>query len=105
MLLRYAALQPWGTSFKDTLPVAGVDGSLSERFSNMEVQGRIHAKTGSLGGVKTLSGYAVTDRGEPVAFSILSNNSNLSVKRVTDAIDNIVGEVLHDGAGRNAARK
>jgi serine-type D-Ala-D-Ala carboxypeptidase/endopeptidase (penicillin-binding protein 4) len=101
MLLRYAATQPWGASFKDTLPVAGVDGSLSDRFNNIDVQGRIHAKTGSLGGVKTLSGYAVTDRGDPVAFSILSNNSNLSVKRVTDTIDSIVGEVLRDGVGKS----
>jgi D-alanyl-D-alanine carboxypeptidase/D-alanyl-D-alanine-endopeptidase (penicillin-binding protein 4) len=100
MLLRYAASQPWGASFKDTLPVAGVDGSLSDRFNNIDVQGRVYAKTGSLGGVKTLSGYATTDSGEPVAFSILSNNSNLSVKRVTDAIDSIVGEVLHDGKAK-----
>ncbi len=74
-----------------------MDGSLSDRFNNLDVQGRIFAKTGSLGGVKTLSGYATTDNGEPIAFSILSNNSNLSVKRVTDAIDSIVGEVVHDG--------
>jgi serine-type D-Ala-D-Ala carboxypeptidase/endopeptidase (penicillin-binding protein 4) len=96
LLLRYAASQPWGASFKETLPVAGVDGSLSDRFNNIDVQGRVYAKTGSLGGVKTLSGYATTDRGEPIAFSILSNNSNLSVKRVTDAIDSIVGEAVHD---------
>lgn len=97
-LLRYAASQPWGTSFRDTLPVAGVDGSLSDRFTNIDAQGRVCAKTGSLGGVKTLSGYARTDRGEQVAFSILSNNFNLPSKRVTDAIDDIVGAIVHDGA-------
>ncbi len=99
-LLRYAVSQPWGTSFRDTLPVAGVDGSLSDRFRNIDAQGRVYAKTGSLGGVKTLSGYATTDRGEQVAFSILSNNFNLPTKRVTDAIDDIVGAIVHEGPTR-----
>jgi serine-type D-Ala-D-Ala carboxypeptidase/endopeptidase (penicillin-binding protein 4) len=74
-----------------------VDGSLAERFTNIDVQGRVQAKTGSLGGVKTLSGYATTDRGEQVAFSILTNNMNLPVKRVTDAMDDVVGEIVSDG--------
>jgi serine-type D-Ala-D-Ala carboxypeptidase/endopeptidase (penicillin-binding protein 4) len=93
-------LQPWGASFRDTLPVAGVDGSLSDRFKGISAQGRIYGKTGSLGGVKTLSGYATTDRGEQVAFAILSNNFNLPLKRVLDAIDNIVGEIVSDEAAK-----
>ena len=60
-LLRYADSQPWGASFRDTLPLSGTDGSLSSRFKNVDVQGRVQAKTGSLGGVKTLSGYATTE--------------------------------------------
>ena len=59
------------------------------------------AKTGSLGGVKTLSGYATTDSGQAVVFSILSNNFNLPAKRVTDAIDALVLAILDDApAGR-----
>ena len=100
-LLRYAAGQPWGAAFKNTFPVSGVDGSLSDRLNAPRLQGRIFGKTGSLGGVKTLSGYATTDRGETVAFSILSNNFNLPAKRVTDAIDQIVQTIVEDGpAGR-----
>src|ERR1700675_2637606 len=38
-LLRYADSQPWGASFRDTLPVAGVDGSLSDRLKNVAEQG------------------------------------------------------------------
>src|SRR2546425_1572928 len=99
-LLRYAASQPWGASFRDTFPVAGVDGSLSDRLKNIDAQGRVYAKTGSLGGVKTLSGYATTHRGERGAVSILSNKFNLPTERVNDAIDAIVGAIVHDSGSR-----
>src|SRR2546426_10043629 len=96
-LLQYADSQPWGVSFRDTLPLAGTDGSLYDRFKALDVQGRVRAKTGSLGGVKALSGYATTNRGDPVAFSILSNNFNLPDKRINETIDSLVGAILDDG--------
>jgi len=97
-LLRYAAEQSWGTSFRDTFPVAGVDGSLAERFANLDPQAHVYGKTGSLGGVKALSGYATSARGEQFTFSILSNNLNVPSKRVTDTIDALVEAVVNDPA-------
>ena len=96
-LLTYASRQPWGTAFRDTLPLAGVDGSLADRFKGTIAQGRIHGKTGALGGVKTLSGYATTNRGDKIAFSILTNNFNVPAKKITDAIDEIMINVVDDG--------
>jgi len=96
-LLRYAAGQSWGASFRETLPVAGIDGSLAERFSNLDPRAHVYAKTGSLGGVRCLSGYATTVRGQQVAFSILTNNFNLPNKRVSDAIDSVVEAIVNDG--------
>jgi D-alanyl-D-alanine carboxypeptidase/D-alanyl-D-alanine-endopeptidase (penicillin-binding protein 4) len=95
-LLRYCSTQPWGADYKATFPVAGVDGSLTERFTSPRLRNRIMAKTGALGGVKALSGYATTDAGQVVAFSILSNNFNLPAKRVTDAIDQLVQAIVDD---------
>ena len=100
-LLRYCSTQPWGADFKSTFPIGGVDGSLSERLNAPHMQSRVMAKTGSLGGVKALSGYATTDSGQVVIFAILSNNFNLPAKRVTDAIDALVQAIVEDGpAGR-----
>jgi len=96
-LLEYADTQPWGEKFVDTLPVAGLDGSLSERFRGTAAQGRVQAKTGSLGHVNSLSGYATTLSGDRVAFSILSNNHTLPSKRALDTIDQIVNVIVEDG--------
>jgi D-alanyl-D-alanine carboxypeptidase/D-alanyl-D-alanine-endopeptidase (penicillin-binding protein 4) len=89
-LLRYAAGQTWGKEFRDSLPAAGVDGSLADRFKDLDPAAHVYAKTGSLGGVKSLSGYAITARGDQLVFSILTNNFSVPAKRVSDAIDSIV---------------
>ncbi len=96
-LLEFAHEQPWGVGFRETLPVAGVDGSLADRLRGTIAQGKVYGKTGSLGGVKSLSGYLTTNRGEHVAFAILTNNFNVPAKKVTDAIDDIVVNIVDDG--------
>lgn len=95
-LLEFADKQSWGASFRDTLPVAGTDGSLADRFVSLDPRAHVFAKTGSLGGVKALSGYATTIKGKQVAFSILSNNFNLPNKHVTDTIDSLVEAIVND---------
>jgi len=60
--------------FVDALPIAGVDGTLRNRFKGTVAAGKLRAKTGSLGGVNTLSGYVTTAGKESVAFSIMLNN-------------------------------
>jgi D-alanyl-D-alanine carboxypeptidase/D-alanyl-D-alanine-endopeptidase (penicillin-binding protein 4) len=60
--------------FEAALPEGGTDGTLRSRFKNTFAQGRVHAKTGTLGGASSLSGYVVTKAGERLVFSILMNN-------------------------------
>lgn len=96
-LLIYAHKQSWGELYEDTLPVAGVDGSLAERFKNTPLQGVVRGKTGSLTHVNSLSGYATTQSGDHVAFCILVNNHTMPTKRVLDVIDRILLKVVEDG--------
>jgi D-alanyl-D-alanine carboxypeptidase/D-alanyl-D-alanine-endopeptidase (penicillin-binding protein 4) len=77
--------------FLRTLPVSGLDGSLSERMSELPYRGAVRAKTGYIGGVSTLSGYARTRSGRTLAFSILINGfksqySNRQMKAIQDDI-------------------
>jgi D-alanyl-D-alanine carboxypeptidase/D-alanyl-D-alanine-endopeptidase (penicillin-binding protein 4) len=89
-LLQYASTQPWGAELRDSLPVAGSDGSLADRFKDLNPAAHIYGKTGSLGGVKSLAGYAVTTKGRQIVFSIVSNNLSVQPKRVTDVIDSMI---------------
>ena len=57
----------------DGLPVAGSSGTLSRRFLDFPVSGRIRAKTGSLRGVASLSGFAATLGGFELTFSSIVN--------------------------------
>ncbi len=88
-LLRYAATQPWGELYRSTLPVAGEDGTLSERMKNTPAAARVFAKTGTIGHGNALSGYATTVRGERLLFSILGNNNNLHAQDANKVIDAI----------------
>ncbi len=95
-LLRYCHQQPWGGLYEDTLPVAGVDGSLSDRFRNTPAAGAVRAKTGSLLHVYSLAGYATTQSGRHIVFSVMTNNSNLPAKKALDTIDRIVESIVED---------
>ena len=68
--------------FLESLPVAGVDGTLKKRFRNSEVQGRVRAKTGYLNNVRALSGYIFTKNGDILVFSILSNGFGWKTKEL-----------------------
>jgi D-alanyl-D-alanine carboxypeptidase/D-alanyl-D-alanine-endopeptidase (penicillin-binding protein 4) len=88
-LLTYAAKQPWGALFKSDLPVGGVDGTLSNRFTS-ELKGRVFAKTGTLGEVNALSGYLTTKSGKTVVFSVLCNDHDPTSDAAKAALDRIV---------------
>jgi D-alanyl-D-alanine carboxypeptidase/D-alanyl-D-alanine-endopeptidase (penicillin-binding protein 4) len=85
-LLKYAQAQAWFGAYFDSLPLSGVDGTLEDRMKNSPVTGLIHAKTGSVEHVRTLSGFAVTSGGRRLIFSFLSNNQGGKSHEAADAL-------------------
>lgn len=64
--------------FENSLTVGGVDGTIGSRFKDKP--GRVYAKTGYVNGVRSLSGYVLTDDNRALAFSFIFNNIHGSVK-------------------------
>jgi D-alanyl-D-alanine carboxypeptidase/D-alanyl-D-alanine-endopeptidase (penicillin-binding protein 4) len=92
-LLSYAARQAWGTAFRNTLPVAGVDGTLTNRFRNSPLKGKLWAKTGTLNEAVALSGYLTAASGRTLVFSVMVNGhrpgssaESTAVERICEAI-------------------
>jgi D-alanyl-D-alanine carboxypeptidase/D-alanyl-D-alanine-endopeptidase (penicillin-binding protein 4) len=95
-MLNYAATQPWGYLYRSSLPVAGEDGTLSDRMKDSPAAGHIFAKTGTIEHVVALSGYATTTRGVHLIFSILANNNDLHAQAADAVIDAIAVAMVEE---------
>ena len=76
--------------FEASLPIAGRDGTLSNRMKDTPAEGNARAKTGSMANVRGLSGYVTSADGEPLVFSILANNFDTPPDTITKTADAIV---------------
>ena len=89
-LLRHMWLQsPHAGVFFDSLPIAGVDGTLEKRMIGTAAENNLRGKTGTMRGVSSLSGYVITRGGEPLCFAILMNGFKgdpMAVQQIQDRI-------------------
>lgn len=76
------------SAFYYSLPSAGESGTLRNRLKPL--RGRVRAKTGTLYGVRALSGYLEHSDYGPLAFSILANQSSRPGSTLVRTIDEIV---------------
>ncbi len=88
-LLKYLSTRPYFGLFLNTLAVSGTDGTLKHRMTAGPAKGVVYAKTGTLDGVSTLSGYMTTASGRQLVFSIFANNARTSMSRIRRTIDEI----------------
>jgi D-alanyl-D-alanine carboxypeptidase/D-alanyl-D-alanine-endopeptidase (penicillin-binding protein 4) len=87
-LLAYVQRAPEMGVVRDHLPVAGLLGTLKDRMRDLA--GRVHAKTGYIGGVESLSGYVTADDGRTLIFSIIANGGQASSGTMKSGIDDVV---------------
>jgi serine-type D-Ala-D-Ala carboxypeptidase/endopeptidase (penicillin-binding protein 4) len=95
--LVYAHQRPWSKAFHESMAVAAdPQGTMRRLFAGTSAAGNLHAKTGYIRRVRTLSGYVKTKNGELVVFSFLYNGPNTGGAR---NVQTQLGTLLADFAG------
>lgn len=104
-VLRAMAFHREASAFYASLPIAGVDGNLASRMKGTPAAGNVHAKTGYLSQVSTLSGYVTTADGHLLAVSVLTNNFTCATSQMRDLQDQIFIRLAACRLGKGSARK
>ena len=84
----------YSQTWRDSLTIGGVDGTLRNRFKGTAAAGNIRGKTGTIDQVSALSGYVTTAGGEQLVLSIVVNGVAVTRER-TGLIDDIVLELAN----------
>jgi len=92
-------------AFLSSLSVAGVDGTLQDRFRGAGLRGRVVGKSGFVEGVSCLSGYLTTRDGDRYAFSILMNGLPPKSNALAKALQEKIVEALDRHTGTATARR
>lgn len=79
----------------NSFPIGGIDGTLENRMTDKKIRNNVHAKTGTLSGVSSLTGYLTNARGHIIAFSIIMQNytgTSSFARQIQDEICKILSE-------------
>jgi D-alanyl-D-alanine carboxypeptidase/D-alanyl-D-alanine-endopeptidase (penicillin-binding protein 4) len=91
--LHWVDAQPWAAQWYATLPVAGVDGTLSGRFKGTPLMGNLRAKTGTLLAANALAGSFRAASGKELIFAIYANDRPGAAPSVLPAMDAALGVI------------
>ena len=80
LLVAMAKDEQNAAAFRDSLPVAGREGTVADRMRGTAAEGNCATKTGTLSDVSALSGYCDAG-GHTVVFSTLMNDANVDAAR------------------------
>ncbi|HLF14731.1 MAG TPA: D-alanyl-D-alanine carboxypeptidase/D-alanyl-D-alanine-endopeptidase, partial [Bacteroidota bacterium] len=80
--------------FYGSLARAGDDGTLETRMKETPAAGRVVAKTGTLTGVSTISGYITTLSHDLLAFSIMINHFPGKIQRLRSLQDSMLADLV-----------
>jgi D-alanyl-D-alanine carboxypeptidase/D-alanyl-D-alanine-endopeptidase (penicillin-binding protein 4) len=94
-LLRRAWRRDTSRAFVDSLPIAGVDGTLAHRMQRGEAAGHAFLKTGTLLDTRALAGYVQARSGRVYAVAAMVNHPDAA--RATPALDALIEWVAKNG--------
>lgn len=76
--------------YLESLALAGDEGTLQNRFRGSVADGRVMAKTGYVGFVRTLSGFVETEDNQTLIFTFMVNNFTTSTSVINELQDSII---------------
>lgn len=88
-ILNDAAKHPDAKLFIDSLSIAGIDGTMRNRFRNHPAQGQLFVKTGTLNGVRAIAGYVNAKSGKKYSVASIHHHPGIGNGRGT-AIQNLI---------------
>ena len=94
-LLLNAWQSPHSQVFFDSLPIAGVDGTLGRRMASGAAAGRAHLKTGTAGETRALAGYVRCQSGRTHAVAAFINHPDAA--SATPALDSVIEWLAANG--------
>lgn len=77
-------------AFYESLPVSGESGTLKSLLKDTPLQGRVHAKSGTIAHVKSYAGYIEAPNGDTYIFAVILNHTACK-SRVSQ---NLIGKYL-----------
>lgn len=83
----------YASSFLESLPRAGLDGTVKNRLKGTRLAGKVYMKSGSINGVQCFSGYYM-DGEKKYAFTIMVNKFTGSRNQIIKAIDKLLLSLL-----------
>lgn len=84
----------WFPVFYESLPVAGKSGTLKNYFVSTSLEGNMHAKTGTMSGVRCLAGYFTTSSSVFYAFTLMINDYNKSMATLNKKIEQLLVNIV-----------
>jgi len=93
-VLQYMRKSAYSDAFYNSLPLAGVTGTLRKMFNDTPAQGNLRAKTGTMSRVKSLAGYMSTKNRKNLVFSIIINNFSTSQTEVKQKLERFINGLM-----------
>jgi len=95
LLIYMQTISPNKEAFFNSLPVSGKSGTLTNFLQRTALQGKVHAKSGTISGVKSYAGY-IEANNKTYVFAILVNHANGTSKAVTRKMEEFLLQLALD---------
>ncbi len=93
-LLKYMRLYSTNKEkFFSSLAIAGASGTMAKFGLGTPVENKLHAKSGSISGVRAYAGYVYNTQGDEIVVSIIINNYSATNQRIKKIFEDFFGEI------------